>query len=144
MLSVSAVDTEANLSEVVPSASRLSATKLVRSPAASFKFATAFPTWAGSLASRPVTAARFWFSCRSRPLLSRSADTRAPRFLKVPHRSLLWSPSAETTWDNLMTVSRIPGPWPRTLSAAVSMKEPNVLTPPGWVGCSVWVSFSSC
>src|SRR6267378_942870 len=36
------------------------------------------------------------------------------------------------------------GPWPRRLSAAVLTRAPSVLTPPGWVGCSAVVSFSSC
>ena len=38
-----------------------------------------------------------------------------------------------------MTVSRMLAPWPRRLSAAVLMTEPNGLTPPGSVGCSVSV-----
>ena len=58
--------------------------------------------------------------------------------------SVLWSPSAENACDSLMTVSRMLAPWPRRLSAAVLMNEPNGLTPPGSVGCSVSVSFSSC
>ena len=72
------------------------------SPATSLRSRTALPTSLGSLASRPVTAARFWLSWRSRSLLSCSADTRIDRFLKVLNRSPLWSPSAEIACDSLM------------------------------------------
>ena len=83
-----------------------------------------------------VTDARLRFSCSSRSALSCSADTSVDRFLKVPKMSLLWSPSADNVCDSLMTVSRMVAPCPRRLSAAVLMNSPNVLTPPGLVGCS--------
>ena len=98
----SAVDIDASLSEVVPIASRLSATKLVRSPTTVLRSLTALPTSFGSSASSAVTAARLRFSCRSRPVLSCSADTSTDRFLMVEKMSLLWSPSAENACDSLI------------------------------------------
>ena len=125
----------------MPSASRLSATKLRTSPTTSASAVTALATSFGSLVSRPVTEARFWFSCRIRSPLLCSADTRIDRFFTVLNRSLLWSPSAETACESFMMVSRMVTPWPRRLFAAVVTSDPRGLTPP-WVGCSIWVSFS--
>lgn len=144
VLSVSACDTDASLSDVVPRASRFSATKLFRSPTTSFRFLAASATSVGLFVSSPVTDARFWFSRRISSVLSRNADTRVEMFLTLLNMSELWSASAETACDNLTTASRIAGPWPRKLSAAVSTKAPSALTPWGSVGCSNAVSRSSC
>ncbi len=88
-LSLSAVVTPASLSDVVPSASRFSATKVCTSPTTALRSRTAVATSLGSSASRPVTDARFWLSCRIRFVLSCSADTRIDRFLIVEKMSVL-------------------------------------------------------
>ena len=71
---VEAVDqglvTAASLSEVVPSASRLSATKPCTSPTAALRSLTASATSSGSSAISAGHRARFWLSWRIRSALS--------------------------------------------------------------------------
>ena len=66
------------------------------------------------------------------------------RFRTVLKMSVLWSPSADTAAESLITVSRAVSPLPRRFSAAVLMNSPTALGPPGVVGCRESVSFSSC
>ncbi len=88
-LSVSAWVTPASLSDVVPSDSRLSATKLWTSPTTLLRSLTASAISLGLSASTPVTVARFWLSWRMSVVLSCNADTRIDRFLTVEKMSVL-------------------------------------------------------
>ncbi|SKL37312.1 Uncharacterised protein [Mycobacteroides abscessus subsp. massiliense] len=88
-LSFRAVETDASLSEVVPSASRLSATKLLTLPTTSLRSLTAPATSPGSSASSPVTEARFPLRVSSSPALSFSAVTSVAMFLTLVKMSPL-------------------------------------------------------
>ena len=95
--------------------------------------------WPAARSPRPGSDS----AARSRSVLSCSADTSVDRFLSVREDVVRCGrPALDIACDSLITVSRMLAPWPRRLSAAVLTNAPSVLTPPGWVGCSVSVSFS--
>lgn len=139
-LATSTLLIDVSLSDAVPIALRFSAAKLRTSPTTALRSSAACATLLGSSANSEDTVARFWFSCSSRSALSRSAVTSVDRFFRVEKMSLLWSPSAETACESLIMASRMVGPCPRRLSAAVLIRAPSVLTPPGCVGFNNSVS----
>jgi len=98
----------------------------------------------GVLDSAVVMDAMLVLKAASRSLLDDNAETSNCRLRTVLKMSVLWSPRADIARDSLMTVSRAVSPWPRRLSAALLMNSPTALGPPGLVGCSESVSFSSC
>src|SRR4029077_16205711 len=104
----------------------------------------AWPHSLGVLVITVVTLARFLLNEASKSLLEVSADTNSSRLRTVLKMSVLWSPSAETAWESLMTVSRAVSPSPRRLAAVLLMNSPTGLGPPGVVGCNESVSFTSC
>ena len=81
--------------------------------------AMAWPHSLGVLVITVVMVAKFLLNDASSSLLEVSAETNVSRLRSVLKMSVLWSPSAETACESLMTVSRAVSPSPRRFAAEV-------------------------
>ena len=145
-LSFSAVVISLRWSNVVPMASRFSATKGRRSLTGAVQSRRwPDPTSLGVLLITVVMVARFLLNDASNSLLEVSAETNVSKLRNVLKISVLWSPSAETACGELDDgVARGVALAAQVAGRGVDELAERAVPPPSVVGCSESVSFSNC